>query len=576
MTRRNRSTSIPAESWRYWWNFNKDRFLKLKVRLYSGRSVQSESAEFFFGRRTRHVDKDTNRPGRAYLDVHLIPRLLLALEDPEVQVRYRAAVALGRVGTAAQIPALKKLLKDKFTRVREGALIGLVLLMTEDARPIFLDILEDNKKGKNLLGGQLTNDDLRGVAALGLGLLGEDEGGLSRKALIRQIRNRQNDHHVPMVATIALGLLEGNAQEVFQIIQDLRAIADKNSRVDEWVRAQAVLAMGRITALNNLEADPAVLKYMIRVLGHNKSANLRRSAASALGYLARGKGASVPAVVKALLKELDRGKDRISRGFAAVAVGQVGGPQAHRALCERLLKEKSQLKVFCGLGLGILCAGLADGIDRGSADTTEHDRCESDQILRLKGLQYLLGAFKRTRSPELKGGLAICLGIGRDPLAGKTILKAMKASRDVRFRGDCAVALGMVGHSNAMDLLMRMLKGSDAQPRLKEHVAIGLGLMGYCNVVPPLISSLKTGKSHYSMVAITQALGFVGDRSAILPLTAFLDVKKHPTHRRAYACWALGTIGDQRMLPAFTPVRSNHNYLASCGTFNHLLYLVDM
>jgi len=563
VTRRNRGSFLPPENWHYWWNYNKDRFLKLKVRLYARDSVHSESAEFFFGRRTQSPAPDTKRPDRAFLKAHVIPQLLRGLEDTAAAVRYRAAVALGKVGTASEMPALIKTLRDKDVRVREGALLGLALMKVMEARPLFLALLEDGKEGKTILGGRNTNDDFRGVAAMGLGLIEKDPDGLSRMALFRHSRLTHGDHHIPMVATIALGLLQGNAQEVHVIVKHLRGLAGEKNRTDEWVRAQAVLAIGRILHRNVFEADPATLNFLTRILDRDRAANMRRCAAIALGYLTRGRGDAKPDAVKVLRRKLVKGKDRLTRSFAAIALGQAGGAAAHQALCEGLLREKSQLKAFCGLGLGILCANLAD-------------RKLGDAPLRVKGIQYLRAAFRRARNPDVKGGLAVSLGIARDSTSGPLIFKAMKASRETQFIGDCAVSLGLVGHTNAMEFLRNLLDTTAGRPRLKEHAAIGLGLMGLRNAVPPLLASLKTARNHHALVAVTQALGFVGDKSAVPPLMALLDARKHPTHIRAYASWALGTIGDPRTLPALTPIRSNHNYLASCGTFNHLLSLVDM
>jgi HEAT repeat protein len=567
VTRRNPEPSITGESWHYWWDYNKDRFLKLKTRLAAARAVQSESTEFFFGRRSGRAATDTDRPGPAYVRKFLLPRLLAALEDEVFEVRYRAAVAVGRVGAQEELPRLVRLLADKHELVREGATMGIALLQHPDARAPLLALLADGQAARRLLGGRKSTDELRGVAAVGLGLLanahpGIDADGAMRNALIRQSLDPAHDHHIPMACVVALGLFRENKETVRTIAEHLKKVS-KRSGAAEWVRAQAVLAIGRLAEANAGATDPDDIAFLEDVLTNAGSAALRRSAALALASAAPDSdNPGSDAVVRALGRKLGKGKDRLTRCFAAIALGHMGGTRAHQLLSSAIVREKQELQVYCALGLGIACGAL-------------EAREGSDPELLRSGLQYLRVGFERMRSPDSKGGFAIALGIAGDGAAGPMLLEAYRDIRSTRFRSDCAVALGMVGHDAAAGMLLDAMNGKDSPPQLREHAAVGLGLMGSRQVVQPLVKALVKEKSHYALTAITQAVGLVGDRSAIGPLTDMLDPARNPAHLRTYACWALGSLGDPRPLPALTPIRSNHNYHACCVNFNAMLVLVD-
>jgi HEAT repeat protein len=377
--------------------------------------------------------------------------------------------------------------------------------------------------------------------------------------------------------------MRGEVAAVHEIVDHLRKVAAPRSGALDWVRAQAVLAIGRILAENPGARRPGDLSFTVATLSRGKSANVRRSAAIALGYLAAGETEPDAAAVKALVAKLRRGKDRLTRGFAAISLGRLGGDDALAALTRGLRREKGQLGVFCGIALGILAADAeersrekAGGKAAQATDAGRSAHRERIGQRRTRAIQHLRAAFTRKRAPDQKAGLAIALGIAHDRESGAMILKALKASSDRRFRGDCAVALGMVAHTEAADTLLRIMKHADADPRLREHAAVGLGLMGSRRVVRPLLDALRRDQSHYALVAITQALGLVGDRSAVVPLAELAVAKKLPTYTRTYACWALGGIGDPRSLPALTPVRSHHNYHACCVNLNAMLVLIDL
>ncbi|MBN2491272.1 MAG: HEAT repeat domain-containing protein [Planctomycetes bacterium] len=556
-----------SESWHCWWDYNKDRFLKRQARLAEEQSVQSDSTDFFFGRQSGRLAIDADRPGRACVREHVLPALVAALRDDALAVRYRAAVAIGKTGAPEGLPRLLEALADRDELVREGAAMGLALLQHPEARTALLALLDDGQPARRLLGGRRSTDELRGIAAVGLGLLahahpGIDADGALRDALVRQSLDRSHDHHIPMACVAALGLFRERAEVRRAIAGHLRRVAAPGGPAAEWVRAQAVLAVGRLAESSRDAADSTDVAFLVDVLETSRNAALGRSAALALATAGIGPDGPQPAAVQALGRKLTAGRDRLTRGFSAISLGHLGGAQAHAMLTLALFREKQELQVYCGLGLAIACGARSA-------------RAEADPERLCSGRERLRAAFERTRSPDARGGFAIALGIAGDADAGPMLLAAYRSARSVRFRGDCAVALGMIGHSAAAGALLDTIRAKYAAPELREHTALGLGLLRARATVPPLVAALASEPSHAARIAFTQALGLVGDRTAIAPLAGLLDSSRHSAHTRAYACWALGSLGDPRPLGALAPLRANHNYHACCGNFNAMLVLVD-
>jgi HEAT repeat protein len=164
---------------------------------------------------------------------------------------------------------------------------------------------------------------------------------------------------------------------------------------------------------------------------------------------------------------------------------------------------------------------------------------------------------------DLKGAPAIALGIARDEEVGPLLLRSLREHRAVEYRGHLAVALGLTGHRAATETLRRLLAGSSRRPELRREAAVGLGLLGDCDTVPAMVRMLRTARSTYVMASITQALGVVGDHRAVKPLVEVASAPRTRSVTRAFACVALGTVGENEPLPPLSRVFADHNYLAT-------------
>ena len=553
--RRNiRSAQASFQDWDFWWGFNKDQYLKLKENLYNQR-VDSETADFFFGRRTQHGAKDTCRPTPEFIRVNLIPRFLEALGADQPDIRDSACVALGKVGGATEVPHLVRMVRDKVKSVREGAVIGLGLLQVQESIPPLLAILEVTREGQKIRNRE-PEYRLRAFAATSLGLIGDNDKGEVKNLLKRISADKHINRNITVNCTIGLGLLKGDPAYLEDITSHLDMLATRNARKNDWIRAHAVVALGRIHERNKLQVDEGILKRIACLARRDRSNHVRRSAIIVLGSLVKNPDAQ-PKIVKLLRSEFARGKDNQCRHFAAISLGQIGGEAAFKTLRRGVLQERNQRGAYAALGLAILCEKLLE-------DKTHLDR-------RLSGLNTLRAGFAKMRSPQIKGGMAIALGIARDYNAGQLLLTTMKKSQDIALRGYLAIALGMINYTNAVEYLTHMLDASTNLPLLKQQVAIGLGLMGTREIIPPLINSMKNASSTYAMGSVTKALGLIGDRTAIQPLVDLMIHLKAKVLARSFACVALGTIGEDAAIPVLATIAANHNYLASTEALNELM-----
>jgi len=524
----------------------------LKDNLYN-QHTGSETADFFFGRRTRIAAKDTSRPTPEFIRLHLIPRFLEALEADQPDIRDSACVAIGKVGGAAEVPYLVRMVRDKVKSVREGAVIGLGLLQAQEAIPPLLAILEAGKQGQRIRNRE-PEYRLRAFAATSLGIIGDNADGEVKDLLKRISADSRVNRNISVNCTIGLGLVQGDPS--YLVVSHLETLTARNARNNDWIRAHAVVALGRIHERNSLPVDEGTLKKIAYLARRDRSNHVRRSAIIVLGSLVKDPDA-YPKIIKLLRSVFVRGKDNQCRHFAAISLGQIGGESAFKTLRNGVLQEKNQRGAYAALGLAILCEKLLE-------DKTHLDR-------RLSGLNTLRSGFAKMKSPQVKGGMAIALGIARDYNAGQLLLSSMKKSQDIALRGYLAIALGMINYTNSVEYLTHILDTSTNLPLLKQQVAIGLGLMGTREIIPPLINSMKNASSTYAMGSVTKALGLIGDRTAIKPLVDLMTQLDAKVLTRSFACVALGTIGEEAAIPVLATLAANHNYLASTEALNELM-----
>src|SRR5262245_44367324 len=81
------------ERWEFWWEYNKEPFLRLKERIHRG-SVPSGSADFFLGASSKSDASDTQKATSGQIESKLIPGLIDACSDKFFDTRAAAVIGL--------------------------------------------------------------------------------------------------------------------------------------------------------------------------------------------------------------------------------------------------------------------------------------------------------------------------------------------------------------------------------------------------------------------------------------------------------------------------------------------------
>ncbi len=564
VTRRNKGQSSASyEDWDFWWAHNKEPWLKLKQSLYADRGA-SESVDSFFGKKVKAGAKDTARPSAAFLREELIPQLVKTVDDKHPDVADSACIALGKVAETSEVMKFVELFSHKNQSVRKAAVMGLGLVESKKAIEPLVALLRANQSGVKLRGGREPEFGMRAHAAIGIAFAiraeGDLDGAAGRDALLEYAQDERSNKAIRVNATVALGLLKGDDQYLAPITKTLLDLA-KSKRRDDFVRAHAIVALGRVHKFNGKDVDADTLAEIIKLSKRDQVSHVRRSGTIALGSLNEGKGDACNADVLTLLKKQVTGKAKgsgnMEKNFASIALGQIGGKVAVDTLEKIARKEKNQKGAYAALALAILAS--SDSKDPAAA------KYKAD------ALNAIRFGFEKQKNPAVKSGYAIALGMARDSESGDEILKSMKKVSDFEYKGYAAVALGMIKYGTSVEYLRRVLDNAKNQPVLKQQVAIGLGLMGNREVSGLLVKNLAEGKNAYVQSSITKALGYIGDRNAIKPLVEIMVNKKdHQDLTRAFACVALGTIGDDHDIPLLSELFVDHNYLASTSTLVEL------
>jgi len=524
----------------------------------------SEDAAFFFGRKTKSGAKDTARPSQAYVKKHLVPQMKEALKAKNSDIRDSACVGLGKTGSAEDIPTLVAMIKDKSNNVRAAAVLAIGMLQCREGIEPLLHILNVDAEGVKMRGGREPEWRLRAMAAAALALCGDNDKDV-KEALKKYSANTTINKEVRVAATVGLGLLKGDKEFCADLINHLKNLSTK-SRYDDFVRAHAVVAIGRVIERNEMQVDPVTVKFINRLVRRDKVNHVRRSAVIALGTIFKGQGDNAnPDSLKTLRQEFLSGKGgNMAKNYAAIALAKIGGSTAYKSLSGVAVSDKTQRGVYAAIGLGIMCENLQSKKDDQDAKAT-----------RIKSLNAIRVGFKKCRNPGLQGGFAIALGIARDTDAGSLLLDVMKKKQTVALRGYIAIAMGMINYTSATEYLSNVLMNADNLPLLKQQVAIGLGLMGNREVAGVLVKQMKNSSNAFVTTSISKALGFVGDRSTIVPLAEMMTDTNAQNITRAYATLALGTVGDDSSISVLSDFFFGHNYLASTGTLTLLQRIMN-
>jgi HEAT repeat protein len=233
-----------------------------------------------------------------------IDALIEALEDPDDDVRWNTAEALGNIGSEAAIDGLIKALEDPNGDVRWNAAEALGNIGSEAAIDGLIKALED------------PDDNVRWRAAEALGKIGLEA---AIDGLIKALED--SDYDVRGNAAEALGKI-GSEAAIDGLIKALKDPGDD-------ARRNAAEALGKI---GSEKAIPGLLKAL-----EDSDGYLRRKAAEALGNI--GSETAIAGLLKAL-----EDSDVFVRWDAAKALGKIGSETATAGLLKALKDSNSDVR----------------------------------------------------------------------------------------------------------------------------------------------------------------------------------------------------------------------------------------
>ena len=300
---------------------------------------------------------------------------------------------------------------------------------------------------------------------------------------------------------------------------------------------------------------------LIKALGYQKNADIRRAAAAALGKI--GDASAVRPLIAALN---DSDNDaRQAAGEALVAIG----PPAVEPLVSALEDWRADADMHIAAAWTLGQTGDSRAVEPLVAALHDRDKdvrqAAAEALVEIgqPAVEPLVAALHdrdkdvRRAAAEAMQKLAVPVDDGTlawyavalenwtwavhlGAAAVEPLISALQDS-DEGVRQAAAEALGQIGDARAVEPLVAALKDSDEGVR--QAAAEGLGQIGDARAVEPLIAAL--GDSNRDMRrAAAGALGQIGDARAVEPLVAAL--KESESYLRRAAAEGLGKIGDAR------------------------------
>ncbi|MGB3519395.1 MAG: HEAT repeat domain-containing protein, partial [Elainellaceae cyanobacterium] len=453
-----------------------------------------------------------------------IPSLVKALEDPDWNLRRRAAEVLGTIGSEVAIPSLIKALKDSNLNVYRSAAEALVSIDSEVTIPRLLKAIEDS------------DYYIRRRAAEVLGIIGSEA---AIPSLIKALKDLNWD--VRRSAAEALGAIGSEAA----IPGLLKALEDS----DEYVRRSAAKVLG---AIGSEAAIPGLFKAL-----EDSDRYARRSAAEALGVIVSE--AAIPSLFKAL-----EDSDEYVRRSAAEALGVIGSEAAIPGLFKALEDSDRYVRRSVAEALGVIGSeAVIPGLFKALEDSDEYVRERATEALdAIDSEAAIPGLLKALEDSDryVRRAATEALEKASYEVVIPSLLKALKDSnKDVRR--DAAESLGKVGSEAAIPGLLKAIEDSDYYVR--RTAADALANINSEAVVSILLKSLEDS-DYYVRGRAAEALGEIGSEAAIPGLLKSLEDSTH--YVRGSVVEALGKIGSEAAIPSLLKSLEDSNYYVRWST----------
>jgi len=588
---RGRGASIEDDltEWLYWWEFNKDPFIRLRDAVQAGGTVTG-SDDYYIGTR-RSEAKDSLKPTEDQILGVILPALKKALDSTENRdMTSSCMVAMAKIGVNHKdfnlVDIFKPRLKKNDQEVKETAAlaIGIAAIAGEAEVEALTNLVKDNDKGRELTGGAVDNRT-RSFAAYGLGLLAHRQSKIELKtrvfqtlkgALVDEWKKATYDRNIIVAAINGIGLLNvgTSTDEEKALLNDalgcLETIYfDQVGAGKQILQSHCPTAIAKLIGRDHEKSDYFKEKFAEDLQEKGKvkrsSNQIAQSCALALGQMVRPneekdeKKNPDAKYSKLLLDVFHDHKNTQTRNFAALALGQVGGVQNRETLLKEFEKAKTQEKPWLALALGVYSFFKYDEQKQGSIEPES------------KIAEALIDRLKTARNPSEIGALAIALGLNRAQDAADLMREMMRTSVAEEDKcGYLCIGLALMNDTRSLEDIRALLPQSVRRYQLLPQAAIALGKLGDKKVAEDLQKLMTEGEPNLAKLsAIASALGFIGDSRTIEPLKKILFDEKLGELSRAFAAVALGGVADKEPLPWNSKIGTNINYLANTETLTN-------
>lgn len=552
--------------WQFWWEFNKDPFIKLKRAIYSA-GITTGSDEFFVGHNKKSEAEDLLRPSQTEIASKVVPKLIQALETVNQRdITSSCLVALAKIGLEEDkiLPLMKAKLPEPDQEISETAALAMGILASPKAVNELIALLADGPAGRELC--KRTNGvhfRTRSFAAYGLGLIAYANKDLDLKEKIfdalRSVVEAEKvsirDLRIAAINGIRLLRIdpaEGEKSEKLlnRCLDTLMGYYKSKKANEEQSQAHVPVAIAKLLG-KDLDSKNVYKKQWVTDLNEGKKSDwIRQSCALALGVMARQEDEEYS---KALQDYFKKGRDYQARYFSLVSLGLIGGEKNRTFLLQTVEDGKKLDKAWAALGLGVMNYHLREADKNAEVDSAAG--------------ALICKQLKENKNPEVLGGLCISLGLLNYKKGADDVVEVLRKNvKEDEIAGYCCLSLGLMQHKDAKAEIRTIVEDSLRRPERLKQAAIGLGLLGDQGAAEILVKFLRENTSLAAVSAVASALGFIGDSRSIDPLTEMLFNKDLTDIARAFAAVALGIVADKEEFPWNSKIAANLNYRANTET----------
>ena len=555
--------------WTFWWEFNKDAYLRLEDAVFDG--AETGSLGFYLGRKER--GRDSLAPTDEQIHGKILPALKRALDTTQQRdITSSCMLAMAKVGADHRdfrlVDVFAPRLRSHDQEIRETAALAIGLAAIPGERE--LDLLEglarDDQRGRDACGRDV-DYRTRAFATYGLALVAHAHADPALKArafaVMRDaLRDRRASGRDLCVAAIhGMGVLDlGGSTEAERALLDeaLDCLADFYDQPlgagSQLIQAHCPTSIARLVGRDHARSADFRARFEAELRGgrdERAGHDLARSCALALGLLAvPGDDAS-----QVLLETWRHHKDAQTRHFAAIALGQIGGAANRTALLKEFDRGHNHEQAWLALALGVL-------------EFAERER-DPDHRPNRAVASTLASALATAKDPSLVGALAIGLGLADVDETADRMRHAMVANVHKQdMAGHLCIGLALMDDRHSIEAIHGVARDATRREQLLVQASVALGKLGDKEIADTLQARLLEGgdRNLATLAALAAALGLIGDARSIEPLRDVLLDDELNALARAFAAVALGGIADREVLPWNAKLRRDMNYRAAVET----------